>query len=85
MLAVITTLSVPLLLVALRVTPPLYALAHNYKRRARAWHRQVKRVESEALGVVAEVMSALRVVKAFSFLHARMLDSWGLSRLGKVL
>jgi ATP-binding cassette subfamily B protein len=56
----------PLLaLVTMVVTPLLGLLTWNYRRRLRARHREVKRLESSALGVVQETLTALRVVKAF--------------------
>ncbi|MDQ4130875.1 MAG: ABC transporter transmembrane domain-containing protein [Actinomycetota bacterium] len=55
-----------LALVALIVAPALLALAHWYRSRARNWYHESKEYESEALEVVQEVLTALRVVKAFA-------------------
>ncbi|MFN2555479.1 MAG: ABC transporter transmembrane domain-containing protein [Nitriliruptorales bacterium] len=54
-----------LALVALIVAPALLALAHWYRARARNWYHESKEYESDALEVVQEVLTALRVVKAF--------------------
>jgi ATP-binding cassette, subfamily B, bacterial len=51
--------------VALAVTPFLAVLAATYDRRMRPHYRAVKEVESGSLGIVQEVLAALRVVKAF--------------------
>ena len=52
-------------LVAAVVAPVLLVLTGHYKRRLRQQSREVKKLESGALAVVQEVLSALRVVKAF--------------------
>jgi ATP-binding cassette subfamily B protein len=52
-------------LVAVAVAPVLLFVAGRYKRRLRQQSREVKRLESGALAVVQEVLSVLRVVKAF--------------------
>ncbi len=54
-----------LALVALVVVPSLTALTYFYRPRMRAQWRDVKTVESSSLAVVQEVLSNLRVVKAF--------------------
>ncbi len=51
--------------VALGVTPFLAILSLTYDRRMRPHYRAVKEVESGSLGIVQEVLAALRVVKAF--------------------
>ena len=65
MLVVVANIDLQLLAVALLVCPPLFLLSRSYKRRARRWYREAKILESSALGVVQEVLGALRVVKAF--------------------
>ena len=65
MLAVMLRLDAQLSLVALAVIPVVGGLARIYRVRLRQRSRQVKKIESEALGVVYEVLSSLRVVKAF--------------------
>jgi ATP-binding cassette subfamily B protein len=51
--------------VALVVSPVLFLLARTYHHRLRHQSRQVKKLESDAMSVVQEVLTALRVVKAF--------------------
>src|SRR2546429_6085780 len=52
-------------LIALAVAPPLLLALHTYRRRLRSGWHQAKALESSALSVVQETLSALRVVKAF--------------------
>jgi ATP-binding cassette subfamily B protein len=52
-------------LVAAVVAPLLLFISGRYKRRLRQQAREVKRLESSAIAVVQEVLSVLRVVKAF--------------------
>jgi ATP-binding cassette subfamily B protein len=52
-------------LVAIGIAPFLYTLSHLYRRRYRGRYREVKRLESSALAVVQEVLTSVRVVKAF--------------------
>jgi ATP-binding cassette subfamily B protein len=65
MLYVIFRLDWQLALVALAVSPALFMIARMYRRRLRHRSSQVKELESEALSVVQEVLTSLRVVKAF--------------------
>ncbi len=51
--------------VALAVSPILFALASLYRRKLKQKYREVKKLESSTFSVVQEVLSALRVVKAF--------------------
>ncbi len=62
---VIARIDWPLAVVALAVTPFLVVLSATYDRRMRPHYRAVKEVESGSLGIVQEVLAALRVVKAF--------------------
>jgi ATP-binding cassette subfamily B protein len=55
-----------LALVALAISPILFGVARSYRRRLRQRSRQVKRLESQALGIVQEVLGALGVVKGFA-------------------
>ena len=65
MVFIVCHLSWPLALVALSVVPFLAMLAGPFNKRLRTlWHR-VKEVESSALSLLQEVLSAVRVVKAF--------------------
>ena len=51
--------------VALAVSPLLLVAAKTFRPRMRTTSREVKRLESGALSVVQEVLTGLRVVKAF--------------------
>ena len=65
MIYVTARIDLQLALVALAVTPPLLLTARHFRPRMRATSRDVKRLESGALSVVQEVLTGLRVVKAF--------------------
>jgi ATP-binding cassette subfamily B protein len=65
MLAVTLRLDWQLGLIALAISPILLLVSAVYRRRLREQSREVKKLESSALSVVQEVLSALRVVKAF--------------------
>lgn len=65
MLYVIFRINWQLALVALIVSPFLFFITRIYRRDLREQSRQVKRLESTALSVIQEVLTALRVVKAF--------------------
>ena len=54
-----------LALVALVISPPLFLISRFYRRGLRRGSREAKALERLALGVVQEVLGALRVVKAF--------------------
>ncbi len=54
-----------LALVALAISPVLLLVSRIYRRRLRCQSQEVKKLESSALAVLQEVLSALRVVKAF--------------------
>jgi ATP-binding cassette subfamily B protein len=54
-----------LALVALAVSPPILLVAKVFRPRMREVSREVKRLESSGLSVVQEVLTGLRVVKAF--------------------
>ena len=54
-----------LALVALAVSPILFALSRIYRPLLRDQSRRIKKVESSAWSVVQEVLSSLRVVQAF--------------------
>ena len=64
-LVVITRLDWQLALVALVVCPFLFVFARTYNLRMRPRYREVRGMESTALQVVQEVLTAFRVVKAF--------------------
>jgi ATP-binding cassette subfamily B protein len=65
MLYVILQIDWQLGLVALAISPILFWITRLYRRNLRQQSRQVKRIESRALSVVQEVLTSLRVVKAF--------------------
>jgi ATP-binding cassette subfamily B protein len=54
-----------LALVALSITPCLITFAFVYQRRVGGRYREVRKMESSAVRIVQEVLSAIRVVKAF--------------------
>jgi ATP-binding cassette subfamily B protein len=54
-----------LALLAMTVTPLLVVIGHFSRRFVRTRSREVKQIESDAMSVVQEVLTALRVVKAF--------------------
>jgi len=76
-LFVIAKLSWQLCLVALVVLPVLYYFGSYYTTRMRPRYKDLKGIESGALHVVQEVLTSLRIVKAFGredIEHARFFD-----------
>jgi len=74
---VIARLSWQLSLVALVILPALYYFGAYYTTRMRPRYKDVKGIESGALHVVQEVLTSLRIVKAFGredVEHARFFD-----------
>ena len=65
MLWVTLSIDWQLALVAVAVAPVLYVVSQRWRGRLRTQTRQVKQLESLALSVIQETLSALRVVKAF--------------------
>ena len=65
MLVVTLKLDWQLALVALVISPILFLISKVYRHRLRRGSREVKKLEKSAMGVVQEVLGALRVVKAF--------------------
>src|SRR5580698_4610958 len=53
-------------LVALSVAPVLFAVVYSYTRRIKKASREVRKKEGEMLSVMQEVLSSIRVVKAFA-------------------
>ena len=53
-------------LVALGVVPILFFIVYSYTRKAKIASREVRRHEGKMLSVVQEVISSIRVVKAFA-------------------
>lgn len=65
MLYVMLRLDAQLALVALAISPLLYWSVGTFRRRNRPHYKRAERLESSALGIVQEVLTALRVVTAF--------------------
>ena len=65
MVYVTARIDLQLALVALTIAPVLFILTQIYRRRLRTRSREVKKVESLALRVIQEVLTSIRVVKAF--------------------
>jgi ATP-binding cassette, subfamily B, bacterial len=53
-------------LIALSVTPVLFVVVYTYTRRIKKASRAVRKKEGEVVSVVQEVLSSIRVVKAFA-------------------
>jgi subfamily B ATP-binding cassette protein MsbA len=66
MLAVMFYLNWRFTLIALSITPPLFAVVYTYTRRIKQASRALRKKEGEVVSVVAEVLSSIRVVKAFA-------------------
>ena len=52
-------------LIALSVAPPLFVVVYRYTRRIKKASREVRKKEGEIVSVIQEVLSSIRVVKAF--------------------
>jgi subfamily B ATP-binding cassette protein MsbA len=66
MLAVMFYLNWRFTLIALSVTPFLFAVVYTYTRRIKQASRDLRKKEGEVVSVVAEVLNSIRVVKAFA-------------------
>lgn len=66
MIVVMARIDWALALVALTVAPVLYVVSQIYSRRLKLRWREAKDLESSTLSVVQEVLSSVRVVKAFA-------------------
>jgi subfamily B ATP-binding cassette protein MsbA len=66
MLAVMFYLNWRFTLIARSVTPFLFAVVYTYTRRIKQASRALRKKEGEVVSVVAEVLSSIRVVKAFA-------------------
>jgi ATP-binding cassette subfamily B protein len=53
-------------LIALSVAPALFLIVYRYTRRIKQASRDVRKKESEMVSVIEEVLSSMRVVKAFA-------------------
>jgi ATP-binding cassette subfamily B protein len=65
MVYVTARIDLKLALVALSVSPVLFVLTRSYGPRLRRSWKEIKKLDSSAMGVVQEVLAAVRVVKAF--------------------
>lgn len=52
-------------LIALSVAPPLFFIVYTYTRRIKKAAREVRKKEGEMVSVIQEVLTSIRVVKAF--------------------
>lgn len=66
MIAVMFWLNWEFTLIALSVVPVLFAMVYSYTRRIKKASREVRKKEGEITSVVQEVLSSIRVVKAFA-------------------
>ena len=53
-------------LIALSIAPVLFAVVYSYTRRIKKASREVRRKEGEIVSVIQEVLTSIRVVKAFA-------------------
>ena len=53
-------------LIALSVAPVLFAVVYSYTRRIKKASREVRKKEGEIVSVIQEVLTSIRVVKAFA-------------------
>jgi ATP-binding cassette subfamily B protein len=65
LLYVMVRLDWKLAMVGLAISPLLFLSTRSFRKRTRPGYRQAKRLESRALGIVHEILSAFRVVKAY--------------------
>jgi len=78
-----------LAMVAMLISPVLFMLSTAYRPRFRKRSKEVKQLESSAMGVLHEVLSAVRVVKAFGrekheedrYVHKSQAGMWARIRL----
>lgn len=66
MIAVMFYLNWQFAFVALAVVPPLFFIVYSYTRRVKKASREVRKQEGKMVSVVEEVVSSMRVVKAFA-------------------
>ena len=66
MLVVMARIDWQLALVALAVVPVLFGVSQFYTRKLKLRWRDLKNLESSSMGVIQEVLSSVRVVKAFA-------------------
>src|SRR5712675_2708203 len=66
MIAVMFCINRQFTLIALSVAPVLFLVVFHFTRRIKKASRAVRKKESELLSVVEEVLTSIRVVKAFA-------------------
>ena len=66
MIAVMFWINWAFTLIALSIAPPLFLVVYIYTRRIKEASRAVRKKEGEIVSVVQEVLSSIRVVKAFA-------------------
>ena len=66
MIAVMFYINWQFTLVALAVIPPLFFIVYTYTRRVKKASREVRKKEGRMISVVQEVVTSIRVVKAFA-------------------
>jgi len=66
MLGVMLYLNWQFTLIALSVAPVLFIVVYSYTRRIKKASREVRKKEGEIVSVIQEVLSSIRVVKAFA-------------------
>jgi len=66
MLGVMLYLNWRFTLIALSVAPVLFVVVYSYTRRIKKASREVRKKEGEIVSVIQEVLSSIRVVKAFA-------------------
>ena len=66
MLVVMARIDWQLALVALAVVPVLFGVSQFYTKKLKVRWRDLKNLESSSMGVIQEVLSSVRVVKAFA-------------------
>lgn len=66
MLGVMLYLNWRFTLIAVSVAPPLFLVVYTYTRRIKKASRDVRKKEGEIVSVMEEVLSSIRVVKAFA-------------------
>ena len=66
MIAVMFWVNWQFTLIALSIAPPLAVIVYTYTRRIRKATRAVRKKESAVVSVIEEVLSSMRVVKAFA-------------------
>src|SRR6202045_968307 len=66
MIAVMLYINWRFTLIALSIAPALFVVVYSFTRRIKKASRAVRKKESELLSVVEEVLTSIRVVKAFA-------------------